>query len=71
MESRESVVAEIERTKQALSHKAHMLEHRASETKHRIEQKFDIRYQMVVHPWQCIGAAFAVGMLLGVRKWPR
>lgn len=56
---------EIERTTAALLDKAHQLEQRVVDTKERIGHMVDPREQVRDQPWRAIGAAFALGLLIG------
>ena len=56
---------EIERTAAALLDKAHQLEQRVVDTKERIGHMVDPREQVRDQPWRAIGAAFALGLLVG------
>jgi ElaB/YqjD/DUF883 family membrane-anchored ribosome-binding protein len=73
---REHAQQEIQRTTGALLDKAHELEHRVVETKDRIEQRVSDAKDRVEHmidpieqvrdrPWRAIGAAFALGFVVG------
>jgi ElaB/YqjD/DUF883 family membrane-anchored ribosome-binding protein len=57
--------AEIERTTESLLDRAHQLEQRVSDAKERVERFVDPREQVHAHPWGAVGAAFALGFIVG------
>jgi len=73
---RQRAEQEIARTTDALLDKAHELEQRVVETKDRIEQRVHDTKEQIEHmvdpieqvrdrPWRTIGAAFALGFVVG------
>jgi ElaB/YqjD/DUF883 family membrane-anchored ribosome-binding protein len=65
MDDRTELEARIERTRDALTDKAHQLEERVAAVRERVAHAVDVPGLYREKPWRFVGAALVAGLLTG------